>query len=272
MHLGIPDVPPAEFFVAGTLAGPQAASVEVVRAAPVDLPGLLEERAVDVALVPTLTVLRDPGAYDVFPGVALSSWAYPYARLVLGEGLGEGVRRVAFDPRYVQEVLVARLVIREHYGFEPVFEPHPTPTPDELLNAGADAALLVGPDVPTFHTDRFALDIGQEWYEFANYPMVWGLFVAPRGAATKPQFETLLAMAADAEAHRAVWLRAHETNPALHAFYRDGLRIRFDDLAVASLTELRHHLYYHQALSDMPDILPVHFPDRDDADDEDLAL
>ena len=271
MHLAIWDAPPAEFIVSGFTSGAVEAPVEIERESAREATRLLTDGLVDVALLPTLTILRDLKAYDVLPAVALSTWRYPYARLVLRNALGKPIHRVAFDPQYAQEALVTRIILQEHYRIEPAFLPLPSPLPEELLAADADAALLVGQGVPALHTDRLVLDLGQEWYELSNYPMVWGLFAARKGTATPEMIRALRASAGAAEAQRGLWIRSQEAPPTLHAFYQDDLRVRLDDLAVASLTELRQYLFYYDILDEVAEIpfVAIQDDEGDEAEDDD---
>lgn len=271
MDLAIWNEPPAEFIVSGLASGAVSSPLEVQRAAPRECKRLLDAGLVDVALLPTLSVLRDTEGYDVLPAVALSSWSYPYARLVLKAGLSEPVRHIAFDPQYAQEAFLAHLVLGEHYGARPRFVPYDAPSHEELLSAEEDAALLVGSDVPTLQTEALSLDLGQEWYELANYPMVWGLFATRKGLATPEMIHALREAAEAAEEHRAVWVQAQETLPDLHSFYREDLRVRLDDLAVASLTELRQHLFYYDVLDEVPE-LPLVALQEEDEDEDDQPL
>ncbi len=266
MRIAIWNAPLAEFFLSGITTGVVPQVFEVERTDPRSCLNRLQQGKVDLALVPTLTVLRDVEAYSVVPGAALSTWKNPFARLVLRQGIGEPVRSVAFDPLFAQEALVARIVLKEHYGHEPSFLPVADASREALLDNGADAALIVGTDVATLRTDRLVLDLGQEWYELANYPMVWGLFVTTAGLATATMRDLLVGTVMAAEEQRELWTRSLEMPEDLHDFFSNDLRVRFDDLALASLTELRQYLFYYNVLDQMPEIPLATFPE--DADEE----
>lgn len=264
MLLATWDYGPSDFLVSGFTSGAVASPFEIERHGPQRCTELLREGQVDVALVPTLVAASDAGAYDVLPAVALSTWGYPYAKLVLRGNLGDPLRTVAVDPAYPQEALLARIVLKEHYGAQPDFVPHPQADVQALLAADADASLLVGPRVPMLQTDRLALDLGQEWYELANYPMVWGVFAAQKDQATPEMIIALRDAAEAAERDRAVWVRAQEPPPALHAFYQDDLRIRLGDLAVASLTEWLRFLFFYGVAEEIAGLPFVALPSEED--------
>lgn len=269
LRVALPDLPTADLFAAGLQTGPERLRAAVLRVPAHTAADVLAAGDADVALVPPLAVFRAPERFAVLPGVALSAWDYPYARLLLRGGLGAAVETVAFDPHEAQAVLLARLLLREHYGFAPRFVPVEGPTAATLTSA--DAVLVtgaaavrsaVGDDAGTA-----ALDLGQEWYELANYPFVWGLFVTRPGEATPEAIRLLLAATAAAEAQRGYWVRSREMPEVLHAFYAESLRLRLDDLATASLTELAEHFFSLGVLDEYPEIPYAALPD-DAADDE----
>jgi hypothetical protein len=84
--------------------------------------------------------------------------------------------------------------------------------------------------------------------------------------------EALVNMVEAAEMQRPVWLQAHEMTPEVDNFFREALRLRFDDLATASLTELRQYLFYYQITEDIPDLPLYVVPDDGFEDDENQPL
>ncbi len=268
VRLAIWDTLPAEFFISGLSAGAVRLPValEIVRcSAPEALEQLLSGE-VDVALVPTLDVLLHNDEVDALPAVALSSWKHPYARIVLRQGFMQ-IGSLALDPRYAQEAFIAQVVLQEHYGQTPQPVAYEDATRDELLRGDEDACLLVGNDVPALQTGLLTLDLGQEWYELANYPMVWGLFAVRRGEGNPVLVKTLRRLARAAEAQREIWAQTREMTPELHAYFLENLRLRLDDLAMASLTEFREYLFYFQITDEVPD-LPLYTIPEDEEDEE----
>ncbi|MCA0268904.1 MAG: ABC transporter substrate-binding protein [Bacteroidetes bacterium] len=267
IRIALPDAPFADPFVAALGIGPERLRPEVVRLPAHETADALRRGDVDVALVPSLAVLRDPTAFAVLPSAALSMWDFPFVRLVLGSGVGAGIETVVFDPRDQQAVVLTALILREHYGATPAFRPIETPSLGDLDEA--DAVLMAGPDVPVLDVgDRYAMDLGQEYYELVNYPLVWGLFVARSGAATPEQLRLVKAGAATAEASRAGYVAAQERSEALRAFYAESLRFRLDDLATASLTELADLLFEAGILDEVPTLPVAAFKDEDVEDGE----
>ena len=113
MRIAVWDIPAADL-IARALEATGEATVR--RADPRACARLLKAGDVDAALLPTLSVLIDADAYHVLPGVALSAWTYPYARIVLRQALNVSPEQVAFNPAHAQETLLTQIVLKEHYG------------------------------------------------------------------------------------------------------------------------------------------------------------
>ncbi|MEX0821578.1 MAG: MqnA/MqnD/SBP family protein [Rhodothermales bacterium] len=268
MKLAVWNLPPVDLLTVGFSSGDQEEPFDIQRLRLPDCERVLLEGHVDVALLPTKTVLEHHGDLDVIPAVALSTWKYPFARVVLEKGLGTKARSLAFNPDYGQERFLAELLLREHYKIEPEFVPYPGADPIELMDEGHDAALLVGGDVPMMSVDGRALDLGQEWIELANYPMTWGLFAARKGEIGPSAVRAVRDAVLESERRKKVWLRATETSEPLHAFYADDLRFRLDDLCIAGMTELRQFLFYYDLVDDVRNIPFLFLPDDDAESDE----
>ena len=238
MRLAVWPVPPAQA-LADVLAeaGPVT---EVSMVAPYDAVAALREDRADLALVPTLDVLRDPEAFELLPGVALVGEQDPLLRLVLGSPLDQ-IRRIAFDPRYGQAALLAQIVLKEHYGARPSFSPVDPAIPLDATLADRDAAFVpLGTETGT----HVALDLGQEWTELTLRPMVWGLVAARPGTLDPETARTLRDTVLAAEPGDAA-RTDHGTlvfQPTLDGYAHDGL------------DEFVNYLYYHGTLADLPEL------------------
>ena len=268
MRLAIWDSLPAEFLVSGFTSGAVDNPFEIERHPPAECAARFAREEIDLALLPTMVALQVSDAIDVVPSVGLVSWSYPFARLAWKEGLEDLPQTVAFNPNDVQERFLARVILQEHYGEESEFVEYKDHGPSELLETDEDAALLVGPDVPTMPVEGFTMDVGREWYELANYPMVWGLICARQGEISSDIIEALIACVEASEEHRDMWVQSQEPPAALDEFYHDDLRLRLDRLAIASLTEFRTYLFYYDVFSDIPDIPFAYLPDVKEKEEE----
>lgn len=212
---------------------------------------------VDVALIPTVTALRNSALFDVFPGFAVSSWGYPYARLVLPGGLAAIDTVLHVPASNAQEGFIASVVLQEHYGtrVSVVVEEGAAPLDRQQVVVGEAMFSME------------ALDLGQEWYELVNYPMVWGVFATLKGNSNHHMIRGISDAAAIAERLRQD--ASATDDDALSEFIGADLRFRFDDLATASITELTQYLFYYQGNDEIDELPLVHLPD-DEADAEEL--
>ncbi len=271
MHLALWDIPPADFLTFSLKAAAVSVPLEIERQDAQTCTELLLQGLVEVALLPSLVVLSNTDVFEVLPGVAISTWKYPYARLMLRRGM-ESVETVAYERQHTQEALVARIILRDHYDKDPAFVPLDGVTPEALLHAEQDASLVVGPNVPMLQTQHVALNLGQEWFELVNYPMVWGLFATLKDAAAPVMVEMMLHAVRTAEQQLPVWMQAREMPPVLHAFYSEDLRLRLDDLAVAGLTEFRDYLYYYNITDEIPELPLYELPEDWEDDTDEVPL
>jgi chorismate dehydratase len=227
---------------------------------------------VDVALVPSLTLFREQALFDALPAVAISTWESTLVEIALNRPLGEGVSSVSFDPRYAQEVLLTQIVLKEHYQTVPVFKPVDAVSIQQLLDAPTDASILVNAPSDAAAAATYRMDLGREWFELTNYPMVWGIFVTSRGAANSDHVRRLTTYAGMAEQFTESWLADHAQDDRLAAFYRSQIRYRLDDLAVASFTALQDYLYFYLATDDIAPVSFYQVPDSEEEDSDDLPL
>lgn len=267
MTLAIWNAPMADAAVSRLAASEDAPMMRRLR--PEACTAALLKEQVDVALVPTTMALQGADGFDVVPGVALSSWKYPFARLVLKEGLGGEALQLACDRRAVQEKFMARVVLREHYQLETEEVLYDAPAPQELLRGEENAALLTSTDLEALPArgrlggGGLVMDLGQEWFELAKYPMVWGLFVTREDTLDAETTVALRDRLHAAEEYRSRWAEQAE-HPALKEFFQEDLRLRYDDLVVASLTELKHYLFYDDVLGDIPDLSFAPLPEEEE--------
>ena len=200
----------------------------------------------DLGFVPTLSVLRDPEAFSVVPGVGLVGGAAEPVWLTVHSAL-DAIQRVGFDPRYAQEVLLAQVILKELYQAKPAFVPLAPgkPAPSDL-----DAVLQVGSEEPS---GGYVMNLGHEWFELTTRPFVWALLAAPVGTV-EPHEARLLQ---DAALDLAPEPDALTTDPSVGGMTLAGW-------AHAGLDEWVNHLFYHGTLADMPQIPFVVVPVDDE--------
>ena len=200
---------------------------------------------VDMALMPTNVAVDLSEDFDPLPAVAYSGWATPHATISLREGFqGQPGSLHCADPTAI-EAQVARIVLQEHYSISVDLVPLAGPASE------SDADAILAFDEPAPNDGGLTLDLGQEWYELTNYPMVWGLFVMRAGELDADVVRILREAAASVESADHL----DGTVPG-----EDGMglpRFRFDDIVTASLTELCRHLYFYGVTSELREVTPA---------------
>lgn len=218
--------------------------VAIVRLAPEAATRALADGSVDAALVPAVSALSNSERFDVLPAFALSSWSYPYAQIFLAGSLADFTAELVVPPESAQESFVASVVLQEHYGKRVLVVPSEK-QPDREINH-----LWVGsnPDA----APQGAMDLGREWYELTNYPMVWGLLAMRRDEAGDGMIQAAADIAALCDRIRDEL--GTTVDPEVALFAEEDLRFRFDDLATASLTELADYVFYYFGTDAPPEL------------------
>lgn len=152
---------------------------------------LLNEDAIDLGMVPSITWLDRPGD-RIVPGVCIGSEG-PVASVALFTRRDmTHVRTVALDASSRTSAALVRILCRRWFAIDPVFVTQP---PDvSAMLAKADAALLIGD--PALFLDHRALglqklDLGQLWTDMTGLPFVWAFWSGRDGAAS-PETVALL--------------------------------------------------------------------------------
>ncbi len=227
---------------------------EVIEIEPFEARAALDSGRTDLALVPTLDVLRAHAGLDVVPGVALVGERSPRRRLVVGSALDQ-IESIAFDPRDAQEALLSQLVLREHYGAQPSFQLPGAAALADVLDHQSAALVDFAEAVPE---GAFVLDPGQEWTDLTLRPMVWGLLAG-------------LEDALDVETARRLRAAVQEAAVSDDLFV-DGVgvyQLTLDGYAVDGLDQLTEYLFATGTLGEIPALPYIQIPDLDDEDAND---
>ena len=237
MHLALWDFPAADALEAAA----RRASFEVERPTGADCLDLAESHQVDVALVPVTGAVLRANELQLLPGGAVSTWAYPFARLKLCHNLTR-VTSLQAAPECVQESLMARIILKEHYGRDVTISPE----------GPADAQLLTGEASLALAENTNVLDLGQEWYELAQYPMVWAVYACARDTATPALVQAIISLTKEAEEIAYEW--GGRSDSETDRFWASSVRLRLDDVTLAGLTSIRDYLYYFGVT---PELTPI---------------
>ncbi|MFW5955711.1 MAG: MqnA/MqnD/SBP family protein, partial [Rhodothermales bacterium] len=174
-------------------------------------------------------------------------------------GLELPPKTIGHDPRFQQEAVIARIILKEHYGMVPTFE--------EGFADNQDGRLILDKAFDSLDAG-LSMDLGQEWFELSGYPMLWGVFATRKGEADDSVIRQMQSIVRTSEAKQAARLQTEDIASEMLEFFSDHLRMRFDDLAIAGLTEFRQYLFYSGVLDEVTE-LPVVFLKEDEEEEED---
>lgn len=144
---------------------------------PSRLAELLAQGMLDVALVPTFELLREPD-YFIVDDVSISSLGPVYSVFLAYRGDLEKVKKIALDTASLTSVHLLRCILAEYHGMAPEYLPS---REDSDENA---ARLLIGNQAIDFrraHGDGWKyLDLGEEWTKRTSLPFVFAAWLIRR--------------------------------------------------------------------------------------------
>jgi chorismate dehydratase len=148
---------------------------EVVYAVPSELARQLREGWLDVALVSTFELIRNPNL-KIVPDISIAAdGAVKSVRLFSRVPFAK-IESVAMDTGSLTSVALARILLKEIHGLSPRCIPHP-PNLEAMLSE-CDAGLIIG-DLKLFDTPaRYIMDLGAAWKELTSLPFVYAAWLA----------------------------------------------------------------------------------------------
>ncbi len=150
----------------------------------------LEAGRLDVALVPSIEVLRHPN-YEVISDACVATHG-PVMSVKLYSRVPFGlIRTLALDVGSRTSAALVRIMLRERYGVTPRIEPFPfEQSPDATR---ADAVLMIGDRAMHEPTGDFVAtwDLGEEWLRWSGLPFVFAVWAARTGTELSAVEEAL---------------------------------------------------------------------------------
>jgi chorismate dehydratase len=149
-----------------------------------DLPSRLADRMaageLDVGLIPVVEFFRGDG-YTFIPNIAIASRGPVLSVTLFSRVPWAEIRSVALDEGSRTSAALTRILLAKRYGVHPAFHQLPIDAPAE--DAKTDAVLLIGDRamracLPGF---RHAYDLGAEWTEWTDLPMVYAVWAVRGG-------------------------------------------------------------------------------------------
>jgi chorismate dehydratase len=148
--------------------------VEVIRDLPAGCADRLRSGEADVALIPSIELLRIPGVRRV-EGLGIAAESEVRSVLLVSKVSREKIRTLRLDPASRTSVVLARLILERRYGIAPEIVPH-----------GADADLVIGdPAMGVGPKGRVVLDLAAEWKSLTGLPFVFAFWAAREEAWTE---------------------------------------------------------------------------------------
>ena len=199
---------------------------------------LLYQKQVDLALLPVTVALRLTDHLDIVPGGVVSSWRYPFTLIELHHDLHQ-LKTLQSSPQNPLEEFMTTVIMKEHYSQQV-----------EIVKDSSSDVELIHQERPSEEQEGLdRLDLGQEWYEMAHYPMVWGVYCCLKGCPMDALTQMVLQLTREAEA-TAQQFTCKSSKPT-ETFFREHLRLRMDQISIASLTAIRDYMYYYGMVEDL---------------------
>jgi predicted solute-binding protein len=164
----------------GMLHGPQRELVNLSFSLPSVCAQQVESGATQIGLVPVAEVARQ--GLEIVPGVGISCLGAVRSILLFSRVPFPQIRTIAADNGSRTSVQLARVILRERYGVEPLieaFEPELS-----VMMKKADAALIIGDPALRIRPEETAyewLDLGEEWFKLTQLPMVFAVWAGKPG-------------------------------------------------------------------------------------------
>jgi len=183
--------------------------LELLFDVPARLPALLEQQAVDAALVPVIDLARAGSRWSIVSDACIGSDGETWTVRVFSRVPAERITRLHVDGDSHTSVALARVLWQERHGRTPeIHRFQPWETDD------CEAILLIGDKVVTHGAAGFAheIDLGGAWKELTGLPFVFAVW-ARRAGHDVGELGALLSAARDRGVRRAAGVAARYGPP-----------------------------------------------------------
>jgi len=200
---------------------------------------LLHDGGIDLGMIPSIESLRGPEPYRIVRDLGIISDGAVASVALFSRVPLATVRRIGLDTSSRTSAGLTRVLCREAWGIDPVFEPVPPGVAAAV--EGFDAALLIGD--PALFLDHAAagltsIDLGAEWTRLTGLPFVWAFWAGRTGAVDASRVAALQAArdagVADSDAIADACCGA-ERAALCRAYLRDNIKYRLGDREIQGL-------------------------------------
>ncbi|MCA9039435.1 MAG: menaquinone biosynthesis protein [Planctomycetaceae bacterium] len=149
-----------------------------------DYPSLLADQLaageLDVALIPSIEIIRNPECELISDACVASCGPVLSVRLYSRVHPGK-IKTLALDVGSRTSATLVRIFLSEKYGVHP--ELHPLPFGKPIEESDCDAMLMIGDRAMHLPEESFEViwDLGEEWYNWTGLPFVFAAWAARRG-------------------------------------------------------------------------------------------
>ena len=160
--------------------GPQRDEVALTFSIPSRCAEEVGQGETDIGLVPVAEIARQ--GLQIVPGVGIAAEGPVRSILLFSTVPWRNVRTVAADSSSRTSVQLARVILREQFGVDPLVLPN-EPNLDQMLEA-ADAALIIGDPALRIEPNQQPyqwLDLAEEWKVLTGLPMVFAAWAGKPG-------------------------------------------------------------------------------------------
>jgi predicted solute-binding protein len=175
----------------GALNGPQRGAFDLSFAIPSICADRVAHGEADVGLVPVYEVGRL--GLDYIPSLGVACHGPVRSILLIARVPFQQIRTLAVDVGSRTSVQLARIVLKRRYDVDPLLVPM-RPDVTGMLET-ADAALVIGDAALSLDPSELGyacLDLGEEWVDLSELPMVFAVWAGHPGSLTREVEEDLV--------------------------------------------------------------------------------
>jgi predicted solute-binding protein len=164
----------------GMLYGEQREQVDLSFSLPSLCAAEIERGETDIGLVPVAEIARQ--GLQIVPGVGIAATGPVRSILLFSKVPWQAVRTLAADSSSRTSVELARVILRERFGADPLVLRN-EPNLHAMMEL-ADAALIIGDPalrIEPNHERYACLDLADEWVKLTGLPMVFAAWAGKPG-------------------------------------------------------------------------------------------
>ena len=167
--------------------------MELKEGTPRDLANLLTKGELDVALVPLLTILRNP-SISVIPKISVTSRGLARNSILFSKVAPADIKSVLVDGSSPGAIALLRALFNIRWRTQPmeVLSSKPLMPDYPFMSMTYDAFLVNGDSAMQVRTEfPYKIDLGEQWQQWTNLPFVfsvWGVKAGLEGPALEELF------------------------------------------------------------------------------------